>query len=69
MSWEFVRLEPDEESDGAVVTLRFERPPMNPLDTQLQSEIRDAAGQLAADRAVRAVVVYGGPKVFAAGAD
>ena len=69
MGWEFVRLEPDEESGGAVVTLRFERPPMNPLDTQLQTEIREAAGELTHDRAVRAVVVYGGPKVFAAGAD
>ncbi len=69
MPAEFVRLEPDAETDGAVVTLRFERPPMNPLDRQLQGEIRDAAEQLAADRSVRAVVLYGGPKVFAAGAD
>lgn len=69
MAWEFVRLEPDEETGGAVTTLRFDRPPMNPLDRQLQGEIRAAAEQLGEDRAVRAVVLYGGPKVFAAGAD
>jgi enoyl-CoA hydratase/carnithine racemase len=67
--WEYVRLEPDEETGGAVTTLRFDRAPMNPLDSVLQGEIRAAAEQLAADRAVRAVVLYGGPKVFAAGAD
>ena len=69
MPSEFVRLEPDEDSSGAVVTLRFDRAPMNPLDRQLQGEIHAAADQLGADRAVRAVVLYGGPKVFAAGAD
>ncbi len=67
--WEYVRLEPDEETAGAVTTLRFDRAPMNPLDSVLQREISEAAEQLGADRAVRAVVVYGGPKTFAAGAD
>jgi len=62
---EFVRLE----VDGAIGTIRLERPPMNALNKQLQEEIR-AAAQEATDRAdVRAVIVYGGPKVFAAGAD
>src|SRR5689334_7363500 len=42
---------------------------MNALDAQVQRELR-AAAQQASDRAdVRAVVVYGGPKVLAAGAD
>ncbi len=62
---EFVRLE----VDGAIGTIRLERPPMNALNKQVQEEIR-AAAQEATDRAdVRAVIVYGGPKVFAAGAD
>jgi enoyl-CoA hydratase/carnithine racemase len=62
---EFVRLE----VDGAVGTIRLDRPPMNALNRQIQEQIR-AAAQEAADRAdVRAVVVYGGEKVFAAGAD
>ena len=62
---EFVRLEVE---DG-VGTIRLDRPPMNALSVQVQQELR-AAAQEATDRAdVRAVVVYGGPKVFAAGAD
>ena len=62
---EFVRLE----VDGAIGTIRLDRPPMNALNKQVQEEIRAAALE-AADRAdVRAVIVYGGPKVFAAGAD
>jgi enoyl-CoA hydratase len=62
---EFVRLE----VDGAIGTIRLDRPPMNALNKQVQEEIR-AAAQEAGERAdVRAVLVYGGEKVFAAGAD
>ncbi|MGH3883890.1 MAG: enoyl-CoA hydratase/isomerase family protein [Pseudonocardiaceae bacterium] len=65
LSSEFVRLE----VDGGIGTIRVDRPPMNALSRQVQEGIRSAA-QEAADRAdVRAVIVYGGPKVFAAGAD
>jgi enoyl-CoA hydratase/carnithine racemase len=42
---------------------------MNALNTQVQQELRLAAQAAAADRAVRAVVVWGGERVFAAGAD
>src|SRR3954447_19697546 len=42
---------------------------MNALNTQVQEELRAAAQQAAENPAVRAVVVWGGPKVFAAGAD
>src|SRR5436190_12655662 len=42
---------------------------MNALNTAIQEDIRAAADRAAADDAVRAVVVYGGEKVFAAGAD
>ena len=62
---EFVRLET---TDG-IGTIRLDRPPMNPLNTQVQEELRAAAHAAAADPEVRAVVVYGGAKVFAAGAD
>jgi enoyl-CoA hydratase len=55
-------------SDG-VGTIRLDRPPTNALDRQVQEELREAARQVSADDAVRAVVVYGGEKVFAAGAD
>lgn len=62
---EFVRLEVD---DG-VGTLRLDRPPMNALNVAVQEEIRAAAVEAAERDDVRAVVVYGGEKVFAAGAD
>jgi enoyl-CoA hydratase len=62
---EFVRLEA---KDG-IGTIRLDRPPMNPLNTQVQEELRAAAQAAAEDDAVRAVVVWGGEKVFAAGAD
>jgi enoyl-CoA hydratase/carnithine racemase len=62
---ELVRLE---KHDG-IGTIRLDRPPMNALNTQVQEEIRAAALEATADDAVRAVVVYGGEKVFAAGAD
>jgi enoyl-CoA hydratase/carnithine racemase len=62
---EFIQVQ----TDQAVATIRLDRPPMNALNAQVQDEIGAAAAQLAADPAVRAVVLYGGPKVFAAGAD
>jgi enoyl-CoA hydratase/carnithine racemase len=62
---EFVRLEVE---DG-VATLRIDRPKMNALNTQVQEEIRSAASEAAERADVRAVVVYGGERVFAAGAD
>ncbi|MEH0933610.1 enoyl-CoA hydratase-related protein [Micromonospora psammae] len=62
---EFVRLET---RDG-IGTIRLERPPMNALNTQVQEELRAAASAATADPQVRAVIVYGGEKVFAAGAD
>jgi enoyl-CoA hydratase/carnithine racemase len=62
---EFVRLEVE---DG-VGTLRVDRPKMNALNAQVQQEIRAAAAEASSRDDVRAVVVYGGERVFAAGAD
>jgi enoyl-CoA hydratase/carnithine racemase len=62
---EFVRLEV---SDG-VGTIRLDRPKMNALNVQVQEEIRAAALEATDRDDVRAVVVYGGERVFAAGAD
>ncbi|MFE4659051.1 enoyl-CoA hydratase/isomerase family protein [Streptomyces hydrogenans] len=57
-----------EVADG-VGTIRLDRPPMNALDIATQDRLRELA-QEATDRDdVRAVVLYGGEKVFAAGAD
>ncbi len=62
---DFVRLEVAE----GVATLRLDRPKMNALDRQMQEEIRAAAEEAADREDVKAVVVYGGERVFAAGAD
>jgi enoyl-CoA hydratase/carnithine racemase len=62
---EFVKLE----STGGIGTIRLDRPPMNPLNTQVQEELREAAQAATGDPEIRAVVVWGGAKVFAAGAD
>jgi enoyl-CoA hydratase/carnithine racemase len=62
---EFVTLEI---TDG-IGTIRLDRPPMNPLNTQVQEELREAAHSAAGADEVKAVIVYGGDKVFAAGAD
>jgi enoyl-CoA hydratase/carnithine racemase len=62
---DFVRLEV---RDG-VGTIRIDRPKMNALNAQVQEEIRAAAQEASSRGDIRAVVVYGGEKVFAAGAD
>ncbi len=62
---EFVSLEVSDQ----VATLLLQRPPMNALNRQMQTEIREAAREIATRRDIGAVVLYGGPKVFAAGAD
>lgn len=62
---EFVRLEV---ADG-VATMRLDRPKMNALDVRMQEEIRSAALEATERDDVKAVVVWGGERVFAAGAD
>ena len=62
---EFVQVE----IDAAVAVVRLSRPKMNALNAQVQTEIAGAASRLATDHQVRAVILYGGEKVFAAGAD
>jgi len=64
---EFVRVEVDEAT--RVGTIRLERPPVNALNEQVQDELREAARVMGDDDRVGAVVLWGGPKVFAAGAD
>jgi enoyl-CoA hydratase/carnithine racemase len=62
---EFVTLEVTD----AVGTIRLDRPPMNALNGAVQDALRAAAVEATERADVRAVVLYGGPKVFAAGAD
>ena len=64
-SREFVRLEVEE----GVGTIRLDRPKMNALNAQVQEEIRSAAAEATERDDVKAVVVWGGERVFAAGAD
>lgn len=62
---EFVRLE----VEANVGTIRLDRPPVNALNRQVQEEIRQAAREATERDDVRAVVIYGGEKTFAGGAD
>jgi enoyl-CoA hydratase/carnithine racemase len=62
---EFVRFDIE---DG-IGTIRLDRPPMNALNAAVQEELRGAAHEATQRGDVRAVIVYGGEKVFAAGAD
>jgi enoyl-CoA hydratase/carnithine racemase len=55
-------------ADG-VGTIRLDRPKMNAISFQVQAELREAAQEATERDDVRAVVVYGGEKVFAAGND
>jgi enoyl-CoA hydratase/carnithine racemase len=57
------------EVDEGVGTIRLARPPMNALDIATQDALRAVAEEAARRDDVRAVIVYGGEKVFAAGAD
>src|SRR5882757_2181936 len=52
-----------------VGTIRLDRPPMNALDIATQDRLKELAEEAARRDDVRAVVIYGGEKVFAAGAD
>ncbi len=62
---ELVRLE----VEAGIGTIVLDRPPMNALSRGVQEEIREAADEASGRSDVRAVILYGGAKVFAAGAD
>jgi cyclohexa-1,5-dienecarbonyl-CoA hydratase len=62
---ELVRLEVE---DG-VGTIRLDRPPMNAINEDVTRDLFDAAKEAGRREDVGAVVLYGGEKVFAAGAD
>ena len=62
---EFVRLE----VEAGVGTIRLDRPKMNAINGQVTAELRAVAEEARDRDDVRAVVLYGGERVFAAGAD
>ncbi len=57
------------EVEGAVGTIRLERPPMNAINGGLRDQLRACALEARERSDIRAVVLYGGERVFAAGAD
>jgi enoyl-CoA hydratase/carnithine racemase len=61
---DFVRLE----LHGAVGMIRLDRPPVNAINIQIHHELLDVAQQVA-ESTIRAVVLYGGERSFAAGGD
>ncbi|MFI7449099.1 enoyl-CoA hydratase/isomerase family protein [Nonomuraea sp. NPDC049714] len=62
---EFVNVEVADQ----IATIKLDRPKMNVLNAQVQREIAEAARAVDADPLVHAVILYGGERVFAAGAD
>ncbi len=64
---EYVRLE--ESSVDGVAVIRLDRPKVNALNRQLCSELGEVVAELGERSDVRAAVLWGGPRFFAAGAD
>lgn len=62
---ELVRLE----VEGGVGVIRLDRPKMNALNAEVQAGIADASREASEREDIRTVIVYGGERVFAAGAD
>jgi enoyl-CoA hydratase/carnithine racemase len=57
------------EVEGGIGTIRLLRPPVNALNFEIQDGLHAAALEATGRRDVSAVIIYGGEKVFAAGAD
>ena len=55
--------------DGGVATLTLNRPPVNALNFAMQAEMIEASALITTNPEIAAVVIYGGEKAFAAGAD
>ncbi len=57
------------ERTRAVAVIRLNRPPVNAINRAMHEPLTRAARAVSADPDVRAVVLYGGERAFAAGAD
>jgi enoyl-CoA hydratase/carnithine racemase len=65
----FVRIEwPDGKGPAKVAVLRLERPKVNAISPELTADLLSCVDELATDLP-GAVIVYGGERIFAAGAD
>lgn len=66
MSYELIKVE----QDPPIATITLDRPKvLNALSPAVIAEVGQALRELDAEDSIRAVVITGGPKVFAAGAD
>lgn len=57
-----------EVADG-IATIRLDRPPMNALNAEIQVGLIEACREVGGRKDVAGVIIWGGEKVFAAGAD
>ena len=57
------------ETQGRIAIIHLARPKMNVLSRAMQEEIRQAAVEISNSTVVKAVIIYGGERAFAAGAD
>ncbi len=64
---EFVNVEPS--SHDKVAIIRLDRPKVNALNKQVGAELLEAANEIESRPEIRGVVIWGGPRIFAAGAD
>jgi len=62
---EFVKLE----VEAGVATITVSRPPVNALNSEVQDELRQIAAECGRRTDIRSIVLWGGEKVFVAGAD
>jgi enoyl-CoA hydratase/carnithine racemase len=52
-----------------IAVVRIDRPKVNALNTEVVAGLDEACASIEGDRSVRAAVLYGGERVFSAGAD
>jgi enoyl-CoA hydratase/carnithine racemase len=57
------------QADGGIATIRIDHPPVNVLNVEIQDGLRSIADECTRRDDIRAVILYGGEKVFVAGAD
>src|SRR5262245_6125599 len=55
--------------DGPIAVVQIDNPPVNALSRDVRDQLQSTLERLAADRAIRAVVVIGAGRTFVAGAD
>src|SRR3954470_20562303 len=54
---------------NGVGTIRLDHPPRNVIDLRVAAELHDAALEVGDREDIRAVVVWGGERIFSAGGD